>query len=153
MDPDCPVCYSTLVDPVSLSCGHVLCFPCLLETRSSTANTPCVSIEGLLLYSCLVFKFEVVELKEKMFVSGCPAMSPEQLEMWGPRRSIENIDSPHVTPPPSPHVTPPPSSPVSPQTSPTLSPRLVPPSSTVGSPTRRSTRRGVPNRRFLGFGM
>ena len=58
-------------------------------------------------------------------------MSPEELQMWGPRKLEVYELSPVVTPPSSPGVTPP-SSPDSP---------------------RRSARGIVPSRRFFDFGM
>ena len=38
--PECPVCLSeSYVDPVSLSCGHCVCFPCVMETRASNVES------------------------------------------------------------------------------------------------------------------
>ena len=38
--PECPVCFNeAFVSPVSLSCGHILCWTCLHETRESGAQT------------------------------------------------------------------------------------------------------------------
>jgi hypothetical protein len=38
--PECPVCLSeSYVDPVTLSCGHCTCFPCVMETRASNVET------------------------------------------------------------------------------------------------------------------
>ena len=36
---ECPICASeTLVEPVSLNCGHIICWPCLQELRDSNTQ-------------------------------------------------------------------------------------------------------------------
>ena len=38
--PECPVCFDdTFTEPVNLSCGHIVCWPCLGENRNSGAET------------------------------------------------------------------------------------------------------------------
>ena len=49
--PDtCAVCIQEFVDPVTLSCGHLLCFPSLMETREFVTETSSLCPIGLCEY-------------------------------------------------------------------------------------------------------
>ena len=35
----CPVCFDLVTEPISLSCGHAMCWPCLVQNRRSSLAT------------------------------------------------------------------------------------------------------------------
>ena len=112
VEPECPVCFGeTFTDPVLLSCGHIVCWICLQETRRSDGETAKLCPQALCPYDKatpmylsgttldLLIDFCVIQMS-----IGSLTMTPEQVQIWGERRAVEyEVDpSPQVTPPPTP---------------------------------------------------